>query len=272
MKKSFKILTAAALLLIAMAGLTGCVKKYTIQVSTNNLWFVLDAGTQTMEIKSNCNWTITKKDDVDWYSIDMMSGKKDAVITITVKPMDDADYRGSSFVISSPGGHVHRTIFVSQNKLDIYEMVNKIYGVIEVEHWNTDYFGQIIEDSYRQYEFNPYDTTTGYLMYFLENGQGVQRDHHNDTAVYYPFTYEYNPVDQILHIEFETVSGAPESYDPHVLTASDSLYRFMHEYKSNFWERADMRKVGIINPSEKALLLTKRITAKLEEGGPIFQF
>ena len=271
MKNSFKILTVAAVLLIAMVGLTGCVKKYSIQVSTNDLWFGVEAGSQTLEITANCDWTITRNDNADWYSIDMMSGSKDASITVTVNAMEDADYRGSTFVIKSPGGHVYRTIFVTQNKLDFDGMVNKIFGVMELEHWNTDFFGQIIEDSYRHYTYDPYDTTMGYLMYFLENGQGVQRDRHNDTAVYYAFTYQYNPVDQILHIEFETVTDAPESYDPQVLTASDSLYRFMHEYKPNWWERADMRKVGTINPGEKALLLTKRAMAKREEDGPIFK-
>lgn len=270
MKKSINFLTLAALLLVAMAGLTGCVKEPSLRVSTNNLWFGMDAGSKTLDITANCKWTVMKNDDADWYSIDMMSGKNDATITITVKAMDDADYRGSKFVISSPNGHIRRTIFVTQNKVDVYSMENKIYGVMNLEHWNTDYFGQIIEDSYRQYEFNPYDTATGYLMYFLEDGQGIQRDHHNDTAVYYAFTYNYNPIEQILHIEFETVSDAPEDYDPQVLTASDSLYRFMHEYKPNWWERADMRKVGEINPDEKAFL--KHAATKRKEGGPIFQF
>jgi hypothetical protein len=148
-------------------------------------------------------------------------------------------------------------------------MVNKIFGVMELEHWNTDYFGQIIEDSYKHYTFDPYDTATGYMMYFLEDGQGVQRDHHNDTAVYYAFTYEYNPVDQILHIEFETTGDEPESYSPQVLTASDSLYRFIHEYKTDFWERADMRKIGEYTPQEEAKL--RQIIAKRKEGGPIFK-
>ena len=263
-------MTLAALLLVAMAGLTGCVKEPSLRVSTNNLWFGMDAGSKTLDITANCKWTVMKNDDADWYSIDMMSGKNDATITITVKAMDEADYRGSKIVISSPNGHIRRTIFVTQNKVDVYSMENKIYGVMNLEHWNTDYFGQIIEDSYKQYEFNPYDTTTGYLMYFLEDGQGIQRDHHNDTAVYYAFTYNYNPIEQILHIEFETVTDAPEDYDPQVLTASDSLYRFMHEYKPNWWERADMRKVGEINPDQKAFL--KHSATKRKEGGPIFQF
>ena len=270
MKKSINFLTLAALLLVAMAGLTGCVKEHALRVSTNNLWFRMDAESKTIDITANCKWTVMKNDDADWYSIDMMSGKNDATITITVKAMEDVDYRGSKFVISSPNGHIRRTVFVTQNKVDVYGMVNKVFGVMELEHWNTDYYGQIIEDSYKHYEFDPYDTTTGYLMYFLEEGKGVQRDHHNDTAVYYAFSYNYNPIEQILHIEFETVTDAPESYDPQVLTASDSLYRFMHEYKLNWWERADMRKVGDIIPDQKAFL--KHAATKRKEGGPIFQF
>ena len=270
MKKSINFLTLAALLLIAMAGLTSCGPEHALRVSTNDLRFDMEAGTQTLEITANCKWTVLKSDNADWYSIDMMSGKGDAVITITVDAMEDADYRGSKFVISSPNGHIRRTVFVTQNKVDVFGMVNKIFGVMQLEHWNTDYFGQIIEDSYRLYEYDPYDTATGYLMYFFEDGQGIQRDHHKDTAVYYAFTYLYDPIEQTFHIEFETVTDAPESYDPQVLTASDSLYRFMHEWKTDWWERADMRKVGTINPDAKAVL--KHKATKRKEGEPIFQF
>lgn len=257
-----------ALCAMTAMALVSCGKDYKIQLSSQNLWFGLGAETQTIKITSNCKWTITRNDNANWYTINTMSGEKDAILSIEVEDFD-GDYRGSSFVIVSPGGHVRRTVFVSQNKLDFDGMVNKIFGVMSVEHWNTDYYGQIIEDSYKHYEFNPYDTTTGYLMYFLENGQGVQRDHHNDTAVYYAFTYEYNPIDQILHIEFETTGDEPESYDPQVLTASDSLYRFIHEYKTDFWERADMRKIGEYTPQEEAKL--RQIVTKRKEGGPIFK-
>ncbi len=153
MKKSINFLTLAALLLVAMAGLTGCVKEHALRVSTNNLWFGMDAESKTINITANCKWTVMKNDDADWYSIDMMSGKNDATITITVKAMEDVDYRGSKFVISSPNGHIRRTVFVTQNKVDVYGMVNKVFGVMELEHWNTDYYGQIIEDSYKHYEF-----------------------------------------------------------------------------------------------------------------------
>ena len=269
MKKK-NIFIMMALMAVATLGLVGCAKKYSITVSTQNVWFGLDAGEQQLKITANCEWTITKNDNADWYTISTMKGKNDGTITITVTDLEDADFRGSSFVINSPGGHVYRTIFVSQNKLDFDGMVNKIFGVMSLEHWNTDFYGQIIEDTYKHKIYNPYDTTTGYLMYFLEGGQGVQRDHHADTVVYYLFNYEYNPINQILHIEFESTTDAPENYDPQVLTASDSLYRFMHEYKAHWWERADMRKVGIVNPSERSFL--REVVTKRKGGEPIFQF
>ena len=268
MKKHIHLLAIAALLLIA-AGFTGCVKTYKIQVPTNNLWFGVDAGSQTFEFTANCEWTITKNDDADWYTISQMSGKNDATLTITVEAMEHGDFRGASFVINSPGGHVYRTVFVSQNKLDFDGLYNKVFGVSSTEYWNTDYMNQMIEDSYRHHEFDPYDTATGYTMYFLADGTGVQMDHYNDTAVYYTFSYEYNPIDQILHIEFETIDDeTPENYAPQVLTASDSLFRFIHEYKEHWWERADMRKIGTINPDAKAVLKQKAIKRKGDE--PIF--
>ena len=269
--KKRNILLMLALMVVTAAGLVGCVKKYSIAIPTNSIYFGLDAGQKTLDITANCEWTITKSDDADWYTISQMSGKKDATLIITVDALEDGDFRGASFVINSPGGHVHRTVFVSQNKLDFDGLYNKVFGVMRVEHWNTDYYGMMIEDSYKDSTFNPYDTATGYTMYFLANGTGVQMDHHEDTAVYYAFTYEYNPIDQILHIEFETVDDAPENYNPQVVTASDSLFRFIHEWKANFWERADMRKIGTINPSSRAFIQGVPVKRKgVDE--PIFKF
>lgn len=246
--------------------ITGC-SKDSVMVSSQDLWFNLEEGTKTIEVTANCEWSVTKNDDADWYTISPMSGKNDGTVSVTVQAYPTGDFRGSSFVITSPGGHIRRTVFVSQNKLDFDGIINKVFGVTELEHWNTDYYGQIIEDSYRHYTFNPYDTTTGYLMYFMEDGQGIQRDRHGDHAVYYIFTYEYSPVNANLHIEFETIEGsAPESYDAQVLCASDSLYRIFHEYKPNFFERADQRKIGTILPGEKEALRQKAVKRK-EKGG-----
>lgn len=269
MKKKFNLLTLAALVIVAAASLVGCKKTDSILVSTQDLWFGLEEETLELVITSNCSWTVYKNDEeADWYTISKMAGKKDDTILISVEAMTDADFRGASFVIMSPGGHVRRTVFVSQNKLDFDGMVNKVFGVMVLEHWITDYFDQIIEDEYHLWEYDPFDTTRGYLMYFLEDGKGFQRDHHSDTVAWWSFDYEFDVINQKLYIDFATVEGAPESYAPDVLTASDSLYRFLHEYKPHWFERADMRKVGTINPGDKAILQQK--ASKRKERGPVF--
>ena len=240
-----------------------------IRVSTQNLWFGLDAQTDTLDITSNCDWTVIRNDTASWYTITPLEGTKNGSLLVTVTALEDADYRGSTFVISSPGGHVRRTIFVSQNKLDFDGMINKVFGLTKLEHWNTDFFGQIVEDSYETWEFDPYDTTRGQLMYFFEHGQGVQRNRELfDHAIYFPFEYEYDADSSILHIVFHLVNDSLEPYNPEVLCASDSLYRFMHEYKPDFFERADMRKVGTCSLDDHLMMRSK--LSKRKQGGPIF--
>ena len=257
---------ALAMVVIAVLSLSSCNKKDSVLVSSQDLWYGLEEKSLTIEVTANCEWSVTKNDDADWYTISPMSGKNDGTITVTVQAYPGGDFRGSSFVVTSPGGHIRRTVFVTQNKLDFDGIINKVFGVTELEHWNTDYFGQIIEDSYRHYSYDPYDTTTGYLMYFLEDGQGIQRDRHGEHAVYYYFTYEYTPFNNNLYIEFETIDDSHESYNAQVLCASDSLYRIFHEYKPNFFERVDHRKVGTITPEQKTILKQKAIKRKKPEG------
>lgn len=259
------------LIIMALLCLTSCVKDYSILVSSQDLRFGLQPDSQTITLTTNCKWTITKNDDADWYTISPMSGRsKDSIITVTVKDYSNGDFRGSSFVINSPGGHVYRTVFVSQNKLDFDGLVNKVFGLTYLEHWNTDFYGQIIEDDYDLYEYDPYDTTRGQRMYFFENGQGIQRRvrERDDCVLYYPFEYTYDYDSSIFHIVFYLEDGGLEPYNPQVLCASDSLYRIFHEYKPHWWERADMRKVGIVNSDEKAILRQK--VSKRKKGEPIF--
>lgn len=245
-------------------------KKEIIELSNHDLWFSKEAETKTIQLESNCKWTVSIDDGADWYTVSPLSGENHNNLTISVQPYEGSDYRSSSFTITSEHGLYIAKVYLSQNQLEFDEIINMVFGVSKTEYWNTDYFGQMIEDSYRHKEYDPYDTTRGYMMYFLEDGVGVQRDHHTDSVVYYVFTYDYDAISRNLHIEFETASDTMENYDASVLTASEEQFRFIHEYKPNWWERAEMRKVGTINPGEKSLLL--RATKKRKGTEGIFRF
>ena len=290
-----KVNFSSVLLLIFMAlSLIGC-KKEKITLSTYELWFPAEAGVQDIQLTANCDWTISIDDDADWYSIRrsidttigstsvfviydttqiVSSGNGSMTLAVVVEPLENTLSRTSSFTITSAKGKVQIKVDVAQNTmepLELQSITNFVFGVKTVAHWNTDYFGDIIEDSYIFKEYDPYDTTKGYFMYFLEEGQGVQADKAGDSTVYYLFTYDYNPAMRNLHIEFETMSDTvTEVYDASVFSATEESFQFCHEYKPNFWERADMEKIGTNVPQRRDFLLRK--ARKREGGEPIFRF
>jgi hypothetical protein len=212
-------------------------------------------------------------DGADWYTIDPMSGRNNKVLSITVKALGDAEQRTSSFTITSDKGNVQLKVRVSQNTdepAELRSIENMVFGVATFTHWNVDYFGEVIEETYKRYEFNPNDTSVGYQMYFLEDSIGIQKDNHSDSTVFYQFKYFYDPDARIIHLDFVVEGDTTEIYDAPVLVATEELFRFQHEYKPMRWELADMRKIGTILPQEKTRI-TKAIKKRKPTGG-VFQF
>lgn len=271
MKKRINVLKTALFLLMIMS-LFSCNKKEEISILVDNLWFPEEACVQEIQLTANCKWSISYDDNADWYTVDPMSGRKDQVITVTVQALGNVEQRASSFTITSDKGKVQLHVRVSQNTDDPAELksiANRVFGVSSVSHWNVDYYGEVIEETYKRYDFNPYDTASGYIMYFLDT-VGVQRDNHGDSAVYYQFYYTYNPDTRIIHFDFVTENDTTEVYDAPVLVATEELFRFQHEYKPMRWELADMRKIGTIKPQEKTRV-TQAIKKRKSKGG-VFQF
>ena len=242
-------------------------------ISKDELWFADPADSQSIELTADCDWTVSIDDNANWYTVSPMSGGKvsHSRLTVSVQDYDGNEFRSSSFTISSTDGSTKVRVRISQNVVEFEDITNMIFGTSNIEHWNTDYYGMLIEDSYVQVQFNPFDTASAYIMYFLEDGTGVQRDNHGDSTVYYPFTYEYNLANRNLHLEFETIEEAEmEVYDVTVLTASETVFRFQHEFKAHSWELSCMKKIGVIEPEERSAL--KRAVSKRKGGGPIFRF
>lgn len=268
-----KLLSVLVLAIIAFA-FSSC-RKDSIEVVNNNLWFEADGGTQTLEIVANCSWNISKDGDADWFTITPTSSQDgQGVLTITVEPLtiEDEGYRRSSFTILSPKGGAQVVIFISQGQVEFKSIYNLVFGLKKEQQWKTDFYGVMIDDEYQCWEFDPFDTTTGFMMYFFENGTGVQVDcYRQDTAVYYMFDYNYNIADRELEYWFEKVDGSIEHYNTTIITATPELFRFEQEYEPHYWERSDMKKIGSIDPGEKASILTRAMKQR-KESGPIFQF
>lgn len=261
-----------ALFAIVITSLTGCVRDENIMVSHDTLWFSEEASSQTIEITTDCSWSIEMNGDASWLSVSPMSGKKSpngTTLTVSVSEYEGDGYRPASFTIKSSRGKAEVTVNVSQNVVEFSSIINTIYGVTKEERWNTDFYGNVIADSYKEWSFNPHDTTIGFTMYFAEDGFGVQEDRYNTPHVYYTFHYNYDNVTRILHIEFDLVDTTQtEIYDERVLTATERKFRFEQEYKPDFWERTEMTKIGTIDSQTKNII--DRAVAKRKENGPLF--
>lgn len=261
-----------ALFAIVITSLTGCVRDENIMVSHDTLWFSEEASSQTIEITTDCSWSIEMNGDASWLSVSPMSGKKSpngTTLTVSVSEYEGDGYRPTSFTIKSSRGKAEVTVNVSQNVVEFSSIINTIYGMTKEERWNTDFYGNVIADSYKEWSFNPHDTTTGFTMYFAEDGFGVQEDRYNTPHVYYTFHYNYDNVTRILHIEFDLVDTTQtEIYDERVLTATERKFRFEQEYKPDFWERTEMTKIGTIDSQTKNII--DRAVAKRKENGPLF--
>ena len=294
-----KVNFSSVLLLIFIAfSLVGC-KKEKITLSEYEFWFPGEASVQNIQVTANCDWTISIDDGADWYSIKksidttvysanesstyfiiynsaqtISSGRGNMTLAIVVEPLENQLERSSSFTITSTKGNVQLKVHLSQNTEDPTELesiTDMVFGVANVAHWNVDYYGEVIEESYRRKEFNPYDTTSGYIMYFFQDSIGIQRDNVNgDSTTYYSFKYAFNPDTRILYIDFETVADTSETYNAPVLIATEEIFRFQHEYLPMRWEISDMRKIGTLHPNEKSRIM--QATKKRKSRGGVFQF
>lgn len=276
MNKLRKLLPIILLAVVAVVT-PGC-KKEKIEVSEHNLWFSADGGTKTIEITSTNGWKIQENTIDSWFTVTPTNSEDSkSNATITVQPLDAAaqGFRRGYITFLSPKGGAQIVVIVSQGDVEFSSIYNLVFGLKKEEQWNTDYYGQVIEDSYNCVELDPFDTAHGFQMYFFEEGIGVQVDRYNqDTAIYYLFDYTFNIDSRKLDISFELADGSQEVYSPTVITATYELFRFEHEYKSHFWERSDMKKIGVIEPiePEKKSMMLNRAVKKRKEAGPIFPF
>ena len=266
------------LLFTCVAFAASSCKKDKIEVSEHDLWFEADGGTKTINVTATYGWRVQNDDEADWFTVTPSStDESQSTITINVEPLDAAaeGFRRGSISILSPKGGAQIVVHISQGDVEFKDIYNLVFGVTKEERWNTDYYGLMIEDSYKCFEFDPCDTTTGFWLYFFENGIGVQVDRCNDTVssnkvIYYMFSYTYDIASRKLEYSFQLVDGTIEHYNLTIITATPELFRFEQEYEPHFWERSDMKKIGTIDPDQKALMLNRAVK-KRKEAGPVFR-
>ena len=251
-----------------------------IRVTENILSFFNEAETKTITVTSNCNWTITKEEDEDFdasfYTLSATSGSIGSNdLNIHVSEIFTSSNNLGLIRLKSDSGNTETPVRVKQNGRNETNITSTVWGIYKYERWNTDYFNNILDETYTVDDFNPSNfNSPGWTMFFLKNNHGEQSDRkYNQSGileqVIYPFDYEYDSVTHHLHITFENEDPeVNEYYDTDVLTLNDSIFVIQDEYRAHFFEKASMRKVGYVEENKNTDSPRKIGTKK--RGQPLF--
>ena len=150
------------------------------------------------------------------------------------------------------------------------------WGLLRLEYYHTDFYGQPIPSSIEAEEFVPGDMENGVELVFYANkhGEWIDRDLDTflvqissnpvmydtiinpDTVVVTNFTYSY---DQDLSALYLRTSLA-ETFQLSIETLNDNTFIYTNEYKLNVVERAVLRRIDSKGQEKSSGKTSKRIT------------
>lgn len=252
-----------------------------IKVTENILPFFCESETKTITVTSNCDWTVKKENNDEYtsgfYTLSASSGNVGATnITVSVSDNFTATNNLGMARFVSSSQNTETPVRIKQNGRNETNITSTVWGVYKYERWNTDYFNNILDETYTVTEYVPTNfNSPGWTMYFLKNNHGEQSDRKYNSnneliQTFYPFDYQYDTVTHMLHIVFESEDPEiNEFYDTEVLTLNDSIFVIKDEYRDHFFEKASMRKVGYVEEEQKSASPRKIGTKK--RGHPLFE-
>lgn len=137
-----------------------------------------------------------------------------------------------------------------------YTMFIGTWGVEDIEYYNTDYWGNPIENTIKKYHFTPGDPKDGIDLVFRANRSGEMRDRSRDTIyltdstyIYCPdttlvtkFTYSYHKDDATLYMNMEVLH--PFTYQMKIPEISSNNFVYVNEYDNNYVEKAWLKRIG----------------------------
>lgn len=281
MKKTQKNLVTLAVTFMSVLFFSSCFRSEHIDVSNDQLSFLWTESAQNVSVKANCSWSVENVNNADWFTIEPTSGRKDGAFSVKVSKNDGIQDREAMIKIVSKKGKAVKSIRVLQTTslvtegVDFSNFVNSYWGLKREEQWNTDFHGDLIPDTYRLWEFNPNDTTTGIMMYFVYSDSlgyvGFQRDNRGDSVLYNRFNYSIDSIKNQVFLSFDLVDTTQvEEYSIDVQALNASIFKFWHEYKPHFFERSEMSCMGTIDPEKRSFILPKAVGVKPSDS-PIFE-
>lgn len=247
------------LLLALMTGMSSCLKSRYITVNPTEQTFSYQGGNGVLHILSNCRWTVEKDPDATWLTIGQTSGKNDGTISFAVERNTLHQSRSTILRVVSSNGKTQTDVIISQTRPDITAITRKIWFTNYYERWDLDYYNQVIEDSYRSFNYDLLDPeSSNWFFYFLDDSTGYQVNSYKFDTVNYQFDYIFYPERDSLYIHFLTEADVVEDYHVTVHELNTTHFVFGDEYVTHRFEKiyttniSGTRNQFYINPKKTA--------------------
>ena len=265
MKRHFLWIGVLLVLLLAIAS---CRKKQHLEVNKDLIAFNSYGGTDFFRVTADCDWNIETDGTQDWLTVNPLMGSNDANITVAADTNQFNYDRSTMITVVSGNGKIHKEIAVSQEKVDIDYIHNKIWFLRFYERWDRDYYNVVIPESYRSWTYYTDEGNENWFFYFMDNATGYQiRIQGNDTILY-EYEYVYYPEGDSLYILFHTIETTVEDYHATIHELNNERFSFSDEWGWHEYEKLNLVNVSRGERSE-IRINPKRISKK--PGGPLIQ-
>ena len=139
---------------------------------------------------------------------------------------------------------------------DDYMVFVGTWGVKQIDYYNTDFWGNVIENTRETYYFTPGDPENGIDLIFRSDRSGEMRDRSRDTiptsdstyiinpdtTLITNFTYSYHNDDQLLYMNMEAIH--PYTYKMKVPSINNESFTYINEYDNDYVEEAVMVRLS----------------------------
>lgn len=164
------------------------------------------------------------------------------------------------------GGQVRFTTLEAEEPLSEASFVG-VWGVEQLDYYNTDYNGEPIPETLETYYFVPGDLDGGIDMIFREDQTGELIDRSLDSLSVKTFAYLFNESDSSLNLIVQTPSY--HAYLLNILEITEDSFVYINEYADNYIEKAYMKRLSHV--PEKSKLTNTFITDKPSKKEPLFK-
>lgn len=263
MKRTMIYLGALAFALMMLN--TSCGKKQHIEISKTAMIYSYSGGEDVFRVEADCGWEVIGMPD--WITVEPVSGSGNGNVVVRVQRNNSLIDRNHLLYVTSETGKTKKSIQIVQMKPDISAIVNKVWFTLSDERWDTDYFDQIIPESYRSYNYYADDEYEHWFFYFTNEHDGYQVRTYDGDTTNYPFSFTYYPDVDSLDISFEVEGDTlVEDYHTIVHQLDNEFFVFSHAYRPHQYEKITTANV---TGEEKAIFKINPKKNQAKPRGPL---